>query len=146
MKILKSKFVDDIYANNEDERRLFCNTQKPDCFSRLMTPDIAIEWWKQEKSLQGFDTMNLPFRRSIIKFLLFDKNQSNVERVFGSLQKKASPHRPRLDHETILYEEITQTFKHQPEIFQHFRNGDKEDSKDKDSKGPKKLRNELKMS
>lgn len=129
------KFVDDIY-NNVEERKKFCDEsrQNAECFSRLMTPDEAIKWWKQEKSLPGFDAFNVIFRRAIIRFLLRDKNQSNVERVFGSLQRKASPQRPRLDHETILYEEITRTFKRQPEIFEKLKN-EKKDSK--------KLRNEL---
>lgn len=134
---MNRKFVDDIYdENNEEERKKFCDEsrQNPDCFSRLMTPDTAIKWWKQEKSLPGFDAMGVTFRRSIIKFLLRDKNQSNVERCFGSLQRKASPQRPRLDHETILNEEITRTFKRQPEIFENLEN-EKKDSK--------KLRNEL---
>ena len=114
------KFVDDIYQeSNTAERKKFCDESRrnPDCFSRMMTPNRAIQWWKQEISLPGFDTMSVKFRRSIIRILLHDKNQSNVERSFGSLQRKASPNRPRLDHKTILFEEITRTFKLQPEIF-----------------------------
>ena len=49
---------------------------------------------------------------------MMDKNQSEVERSFGSLQTKACAQRPRVMEKSILEEETLRVFKHQNHIFE----------------------------
>lgn len=130
--------ADDIYADeNELERKEFCDAQalKPKCFSGLMTPNEAIEWWSREDSIDIGKRHDVMYRHAIIKFLMFDHNQSDVERTFSGLQRKATSLRPRLHPETILNEELLKTFKRQPGMFEIF--------EEKESKKDPNLRNEL---
>ena len=84
-----------------------------------MTPNEAIQYWKDEDSLFPAMGENLgcALRQAIIRFLMFNRNQSEVERVFSGLQSKATPARPRLFFDTILHEEQLKKFKRQSSLF-----------------------------
>ena len=82
-----------------------------------MTIKESIKWWAEEDSII-IDDIGPSLRAIIIRFLMMDKNQSEIERTFGSLQTKACSKRPRIQENSILEEEIVRVFQKQDYIFE----------------------------
>ena len=122
--------IQHVYSSREEEERLqICNRETKCCYSGLMTPTEAIAYWKDPRSLYEAygDNLGSIFRQAIIRYMMFNRNQSDVERVFSGLQGKATPARPRVQHETVLHEEQLKKFKRQSSMFDFFKELDTED-------------------
>lgn len=87
-----------------------------ECFSGLMTQNEAIKFWMEPKSFV-IDSYGPKVRYAAIQFLLFDRNQSGQERVFSGFKRNAASARPRLYHETPMYEEMLRKFRLNKGIF-----------------------------
>ena len=113
------------------------------CFSECMTTREAIEFWLDPNSVStGEDDSDLGWliRYGAINFLLYSKNQSPTERVFGFLRRSATSCRNNLKHETALAELIVREFRKNASVFDRLASTEKTKKTAAETAADKELR------
>ena len=99
------------------------SNQERECHSNCMTTSEALEFWRDRSNFVKGNSKNetrvlVRLQDAVIRFLNYLFNSSNCERIFGKMQKSASPIRNRLHVDTIGTETLTMTIRKQHDIFE----------------------------
>ena len=87
------------------------------CYSKQMTPDEAIEFWRLDECVGNCDKKESHLKTAIIRFLLYAKNSSGVEREFKGMKRNMNVQlRPKLKVPTMFAEHFLRAVRHQSDI------------------------------
>ena len=111
----------------------FTNNSKKQCYSQCMTPNEAIIFWSDSKSINDTTDIGSRLRFTAINYLLQDHTQSGVERSFSKLKRNTCPIRNKLNSTTILHECMKSSFKKNHNLFQKLRRPKVERDKKKET-------------
>lgn len=109
------------------------NEGKSDCFSKCMTVETALKFWRNPEVISGScDNRGADILCTIIRFLMSSKNSSNVERDISTMKRNCHQNRPRLKSENWHNEAFLREIRRQRQIFNDLRPRNQTEKKDKE--------------
>ena len=127
------RFYEELVDMKKLEEFITENKGKNDCFSKCMTIETALEFWKNPDAISGrCDNRQADVLCTIIRFLMTAKNQSNVEREIANMKRNCHQNRSRLKSENWHNEAFLRQLRHQNQIFNDLKSKNQTEKRDKD--------------
>ena len=96
---------------------------KRECYSNCMTTSESLEFWSKRSNFEQGESpeerkIYTSVQDGVIRFMHYQLNSSNIERIFKKMHKSAPSSRNRLHVDTLSTETLVLTLRQQHDIFQ----------------------------